>query len=416
MAFISLLDDRARPKGSRDPLGFELIWTYFGRKVVGNLTTITSSLENFTVALLGFHWANELVEQADTQNRQDSVQKYFLRYEQLAAYLRFYCGSGSIMGKNRVLRRIADENHTLPIDEKKHQILSNQASYGLWGLYSSALRDTGLIEGNERKITSKGQIIINLIEEQLDKQVYIDLFTSSGVNKKQLEVISTDFVDAINTPAIRQKLLVLLLEGAGGNKLQSELWSKTEEIIHHGKLPESSHGELSIYLDTLFNNNISSELKQALDRIINIERILTAVNNIFHYCRMKDGESLTTIIKALEDKQYGYDWLVSNLNGVEFPRKDHLEEILIALKQNDYKETIRGIFQLNKTVMSERGGAPWVEIDSGEKVRVTVKSETGNLEENPQSLQKRWDYEYFLKSYLFIARNYQSNNSSGSAT
>ena len=118
MAFISLLDDRARPKGSRDPLGFELIWTYFGRKVVGNLTTITSSLENFTVALLGFHWANELVEQADTQTRQDSVQKYFLRYEQLAAYMRFYCGSGSIMGKNRVLRRIADENHTLPIDEK----------------------------------------------------------------------------------------------------------------------------------------------------------------------------------------------------------------------------------------------------------------------------------------------------------
>ena len=59
MPFITLLDDRARPEGSRDPLGFELVWSYFGRKVVGNLTTITSSIENFAVALLGFHWANQ---------------------------------------------------------------------------------------------------------------------------------------------------------------------------------------------------------------------------------------------------------------------------------------------------------------------------------------------------------------------
>ena len=63
MAFLSLLDDRAKPKGSRDPLGFELVWTHYGRQVIGNLTTVTSSLNNFAVALLGFKWANELCAQ-----------------------------------------------------------------------------------------------------------------------------------------------------------------------------------------------------------------------------------------------------------------------------------------------------------------------------------------------------------------
>lgn len=55
MAFLSLMDDRAKPKGSRDPLGFELVWSYFVRKVIGNQTTITSSMDNFAVALLGFY-------------------------------------------------------------------------------------------------------------------------------------------------------------------------------------------------------------------------------------------------------------------------------------------------------------------------------------------------------------------------
>jgi hypothetical protein len=60
MAFLSLLDERTKPKGFRDPLGFELVWSYFGRKVIGNLITISPSMDNFVVALLGFYLANLL--------------------------------------------------------------------------------------------------------------------------------------------------------------------------------------------------------------------------------------------------------------------------------------------------------------------------------------------------------------------
>ncbi|MFT6735287.1 MAG: hypothetical protein ACJAS9_003492 [Polaribacter sp.] len=42
---------------------------YFARKVVGNLTTVTSSLENFTVAVLGFHWANELANKVSQEDK-----------------------------------------------------------------------------------------------------------------------------------------------------------------------------------------------------------------------------------------------------------------------------------------------------------------------------------------------------------
>jgi len=82
LSIISLFDDRARPKGSRDQLGIEAVWSFMGRRVVGNLTTVTSNLENFIVALLCCYHANS------NWTKIDQVQEQFMRTEQLAAYLK----------------------------------------------------------------------------------------------------------------------------------------------------------------------------------------------------------------------------------------------------------------------------------------------------------------------------------------
>lgn len=47
--FLTDLDSRAAVKGSRDPLGIQAIWTRFGRHVVGNLTTVSNSVRDFTI-------------------------------------------------------------------------------------------------------------------------------------------------------------------------------------------------------------------------------------------------------------------------------------------------------------------------------------------------------------------------------
>lgn len=53
--FFTVLDDSLRPRGSRDPLGAELLWSRVGRRLVGNLTTVTAHLDNFILTLVGFH-------------------------------------------------------------------------------------------------------------------------------------------------------------------------------------------------------------------------------------------------------------------------------------------------------------------------------------------------------------------------
>jgi len=79
LTVLSLMDDRSRPKGCRDPLGIEAIWSYMGCEVVGNLTTVTSNLDNFLVTLLCCQHANVSADQPD------QIQKNYLRAEQLAA-------------------------------------------------------------------------------------------------------------------------------------------------------------------------------------------------------------------------------------------------------------------------------------------------------------------------------------------
>src|SRR6478735_988758 len=78
--FLTDLDSRAAVKGSRDPLGIQQLWTRFGRRVVGNLTTVSTSVRDFTTVLLGYHFAAEL---ADDQGPGSELET-FLKWEQLA--------------------------------------------------------------------------------------------------------------------------------------------------------------------------------------------------------------------------------------------------------------------------------------------------------------------------------------------
>src|SRR4029453_19530505 len=84
--FLTDLDSRAAIKGSRDTLGIQMQWTGLGRHVVGNLTTVSTSVRDFTTLLLGYHFAQEVSDRIGAGNELAT----FLKWEQLAAYARAY--------------------------------------------------------------------------------------------------------------------------------------------------------------------------------------------------------------------------------------------------------------------------------------------------------------------------------------
>lgn len=400
LAFLSLLNERAKPKGSRDPLGFELIWTHYGRQVIGNLTTVTSSLNNFAVALIGFKWANELCAHLPDAERQSKIRETFLRYEQLTGYLRFLADDSALMGITRITKRIQNRSFKISLGlHAEEMILSDQASYGMWGLYSSAMRDTGLIRGEGRILTSLGEDIARLIEAKLNKKDLRTLIVKGGkLDREQLQIHSKPFRRAIQSKPIQTRLVEALMGGSESNLVQQELWSLTRKMRGENRLDP----EYPAYIQSIKAGTKNQELKDRLIEIENVERLLVAANNLFHYCQRKDGEALNAILAALDSENYNYTHLSSVHSFENIPHSHLLDGIRISLIGGNNRLAISQILELNKVVMERRGGAPWVELEKGDKLRVRVPSETSELC-SQQKLVTGWDYEYFFTSYLSIA-------------
>ena len=154
MPFLTLEDPNAKIKGSRDPLGVQPIWSAFGRHVVTNLTTQSTSVRGFTVLLLGRYFAADLVDRGMAA-REDALD-VFLRMEQIGAYVRHVAHGveGEIRGIERVRRFVGEQNEKVAIAaDRRGLILSDQKVYGLWGLYSVPARTSGLIPDGALDVT-----------------------------------------------------------------------------------------------------------------------------------------------------------------------------------------------------------------------------------------------------------------------
>ncbi len=156
--FLTALDPRRVVEGSRDPLGMQPMWSALGRQLVGNLTTVATSVRGFTTLLLGLEFAGRLVDTRDGDEtaRVDS----FLKFEQLAAYSRYIWQAetqdrvAGLRGIRRVSARVYRTPDRLWIsNDREGRILGEQKTYGLWGLYSASARDSGLREKVVARLT-----------------------------------------------------------------------------------------------------------------------------------------------------------------------------------------------------------------------------------------------------------------------
>jgi len=167
--FLTDIDSRAAIKGSRDPLGVQPIWTRMGRHVVGNLTTVSTSVRDFTVLLLGYWFA----ERVAGFGGGDGDLAVFLKWEQLAAYSRWLInGDHSFRGTERTGKNLQEGRKVRLGADPASQILSNQKTYGLWGLYTVPARSSGFLEGNPTRLTAAGRHLV--------ESVYLPLLARDG--------------------------------------------------------------------------------------------------------------------------------------------------------------------------------------------------------------------------------------------
>ncbi|WP_250508230.1 MULTISPECIES: hypothetical protein [unclassified Caballeronia] len=410
--FFTELDESRRPKGSRDPVGLEPIWSQAGRKLVGNLTTVTRSLDNFILTLLGFAVAARGSGGQTNGVEPDSPLFYlrFERFEQLAAWGRVAFERSDVIGTRMIAaRNDARNGGTVAIGAgAAARILGDQRRSGLWGLYSSALMGTKLID-TKRKLTPQG---FRLVKPFLDRYLSPAMGTLRACMDNPALTIDVDPATLDVGPLLdshgRDELAAHLLRDGDGDMQQA--------IYEQVRSPNFAQIEkVGVLFRTLASDPASQPKLAAYARnVIQLERMLVVVAAAFDFLLGPQLRSLKQVVQRFVDAGWGEPSVWSALTppenefrriftGVWQRRVDQLYRVVGHLHAGAIAEFIYALLDFHAGIMRERGGPAWVYIDESGAMR-GIMGEQRALPE-PRSLLGRWSNDYFIGAFISLLRS-----------
>jgi hypothetical protein len=421
--FLTDLDSRAAVKGSRDPLGIQQIWTRLGRHVVGNLTTVSNSVRDFTTLLLGYYFAEQLSHDLGPGTELAT----FLKWEQLAAYSRAEAnGDFAFRGTEKARKNLSESPRVCLSDERVHQILGNQKIYGLWGLYTMPSRASALVDGDPSRLTPPAT-------ELVERHYLPILEQGAGKNARRIRELLRKKLSRIDVRQTQADVVACV-----GKVLQRRLVQREKEFYRfhllNGGPDDATDGRQQQLADllspTLSNKEFAwspatvedlsksaqsrgdewQHLAHRLHRIRTSEAVLAPTAALFTHLLGLDGKSVSTVVNRIRS-EWGPDVrsvsprdfreLHTELGAGDTLTADRWIGIADALAGGDYRDLIRLLVEQNASVMATRGGAPWIELDSG-KLRVRFRDEQGTLPKQA-TLGLLWRFPYFLDSLRTVA-------------
>ncbi len=428
--FLTELDPRAKIKGSRDPLGLIPIWQRFGRSVVGNLTTVTTSVRGFTTLLLGLYFADRLVEsgQADESDRAN----LFLKVEQLCAYSRQALRPqdlndwDGILGITRVKRRLADSPSVTISAKQDYQILSNQKTYGLWGLYTMAARHSGLVENQENRLTPLARKFVeteylpplSYTGNRSGKEILRFLqreettFYPRSSHKRLASALAELHRPELTTAELELFPTCLVLgRGEGQNHTngrQEAMWKILEALNDSGNFEWTEPFGFLELTEAVKRARAQEEnnLAEALDRIHSIEPVLSALTSAYSFLLRRNQSTPSEAATEIRET-WGRGLLHLEIDPIRElgPRLSEaaggessarILQMAGVLRSGDYEKLVDLLLKHNGAVMKARGGAAWISLDQG-RLNVRLREESGELVPTDE-LPDRWSNPYFLNS------------------
>ena len=428
--FLTELDSRARIKGSRDPLGFQIIWTALGRRVIKNLTTVTTSPRNFTVLLLGYYFAQKLIQESNHEF--EKFADYFLKFEQLAAYSRYSRSSETdfseeeIRGILRVKRNLLEANKVAISVDQDAQILSNQKTYGIWGLYTVASRSSGLLEGNDYQLKPE---VRQFIENN-----YLDYLPERGNSIIPfLEKRRSTFEPKVKDKKIAQGLSEILkgrlsksendfythhlIFGGDKNSDQAIVWNEIRSLNQKKYFDWSDpfSGNELLEIIKVFSKEGKDILAEKLDNIRVMESVIAPLSRLFNFIMGNDQREVKKLSDEIK-KEWGrvfntvnigeFSSVAKTLNSVLADESiNNLIELSNALHDADYGKAIELLIERNRLIMRDRGGSEWLHLKKG-KIDVRFREEYGELPAK-QELNNLWVHPYFINSLKILGYKIQ---------
>lgn len=430
--FLTDIDPQAAVKGSRDPLGVQTIWARLGRQVVGNLTTVTTSVRDFTTLLLGYYFAERVANECDG----DGDLAVFLRWEQLAAYARGEINHDwQFRGVERARKNLSDGGRIRLGTDAHAQILSNQKTYGLWGLYTVPAKSSGLVEGDPSRLAASARDLV--------EQVYLPVFSKGGLRnadavvsrlakaKTELDWQKSDrnLLRTVASVLKRQMLPAerevyrrhLLLGGpldktAGAQEILAQAMESTLDDVDWRLTPARLR---HLAKRCSANADKGWAVAECLERIRTAELLLAPAAALFDLLLASDGQTIAEVSGVVK-LRWGSSVATLNLDATRALEAEFRDssgdvesgrrwvQLASSLASGDFDHALSCLLHQNRAVMNIRaGGAPWVDITDG-RLRVRFRDNGGADLPERSLLPEYWRHPYFLDSLRAIAMGVRS--------
>ncbi|MBD3235946.1 MAG: hypothetical protein GF330_04525 [Candidatus Eisenbacteria bacterium] len=448
MPFLTLEDPNAKIKGSRDPLGTVPLWSAFGRHIVTNITTVSTSVRGFTILLLARYFSGRLIEDG-TILREETLNA-FLRMEQAGAYARYVAHgvSDDIRGIERVMRFDQEYKGRVPIHaDRRGLILSDQKVYGLWGLYSVPARRSGWLTDEMFGLTPAAQ---KFVEENYIARLngslrpIMKLVARGGtLETRKKDPAFTGLAGLLApefTPNEQRFYGHYLRDGlaARGNRAHALEADDAASTSNPGETTAADHrhGRQSRFRHLLESHadlaqpmgreealrlaesarDVDEALASALERIVHLESLLAPATALFEYVLTRANQLPAKAAGALRER---WGDRVPNLDPQAF--EDLIPEISDiagapiaatarrchhALAQGDYNQAIRAVVDWNALVQQARKGAPWVVLSESGRIEVRYRMIEHLLPEG-DALPTLWRNSYFVDALKSVTRQLQ---------
>ncbi len=422
--FLTEIDPRGGIKGSRDPLGIMSMWSRLGRRVVGNLTTVSTSVSGFITLIVGHYFVQRLTDEAS-----EDALEVFLKWEQLAAYARWIIHEdGDFRGSERVRRNAgAAKIHLGAAPEL--QILSNQRTYGLWGLYTNPARASGLLEGEQSHPSAAARRLVEtvylpILGKSADAIAALLREPSPSLSKNSplLAAVATIFRPKLSREEREVFRAHLLLGGPadttnGAQAILVELltptlgddaWSFTPGRLRQLAREARAHGEPG------------TRLGENLERIAACEQVLGPAAILFDDMLHADGQTLDELAERLHGfwgpsvPHLDLETLRSAAGELRDPTGDPATgqrwvQLAQAWHAGDYAAGYKVLLAQNEAVMRSRANAaPWVALKDERTLQVNFKEENRPMIPDADDLAKVWWHPYFLGSLRSVATALQA--------
>jgi hypothetical protein len=420
-------DETLTKKLNIDPLGFQIVWTYFGQKIFQNKTTsVALDIRNYNINLFNHYIIYQIIQENGGMSFKklitskitikEKIEKTLIILENLLIWS-WYSNrdkwsekeKSGLLGTYKALSLWeGKESYKINFNEKneKIEVLKNQRGLGVSGRYKGPFKAMGFFkEYNENSYKESSEIFESVGKIFIEKTPFKELYDSVIEFLKKVQ--ENSIIEIEKNDEIVKNFELCFKNFRLANE-QKEFWKEylglknNEAKVIYDEIDLPKKGEKAQNSKIIFQKALEKYQSKIFEDINQLEPQLTYFNLLFDYLisnsENKIDELNDTYIKILNDFKWNFD--IKNNSSVS-SRIEQLKEI------KDYKMFIN----YHKTIMEKRAQMPWIELKDDKTIKSNLmkninSEETEKLLSN--GLKNDWINDYYIHSIRNIKRGLEN--------